>query len=150
MASLGDAFDGTLAKLHGLMDLIAKRVTYSAGMTHSATPSEDALLAGQGVCQDHAHVFLSAARLMGIPGRYVSGYLMMNDREEQDASHAWAEAYVEGLGWVGFDVSNEMCPDERYVRVATGLDYRDAAPISGMRYGEASESMVVSVHVAQQ
>ena len=63
--------------------------------------------------------------------------------------HAWAEAHVDGLGWVGFDVSNGISPDTRYVRVATGLDYREAAPISGMRYGEGAESMAVSLQIQQ-
>jgi hypothetical protein len=79
---------------------------------------------------------------MGYPARYVSGYLMMNDRVHQDASHAWAEAHVEGVGWVGFDVSNGISPDARYVRVATGLDYREAAPISGLRFGQGGEALV--------
>jgi transglutaminase-like putative cysteine protease len=87
---------------------------------------------------------------MGFPARYVSGYLMMNDRVEQDASHAWAEAHVPGLGWVGFDVSNGISPDDRYVRLATGLDYRNAAPVSGMRIGASTESMDVSLQVQQQ
>ena len=78
-----------------------------------------------------------------------SGYLMMNDRIDQDASHAWAEAHIGGLGWVGFDVSNGISPDERYVRIATGLDYRGAAPVSGMRMGTSGESMIVSVQVQQ-
>ena len=80
---------------------------------------------------------------------YVSGYLMMSDRVDQDATHAWAEAYVEHIGWVGFDVSNGYSPDERYVRVATGLDYRDASPITGLRYGAGSEDMIVSLQVQQ-
>jgi transglutaminase-like putative cysteine protease len=82
------------------------------------------------VCQDHAHIFIGAARAADIPARYVSGYLMMNDRIEQDATHAWAEAHVEELGWVGFDISNGISPDPRYVRVATGRDYRHAAPLT--------------------
>jgi len=86
---------------------------------------------------------------MGFPARYVSGYLMMEDRVHQDASHAWAEAHVEGIGWVGFDVSNGISPDERYVRVATGLDYTEAAPVSGMRLGESVESMVVRLQIQQ-
>ena len=86
---------------------------------------------------------------MGIPARYVSGYLMMNDRVEQDASHAWAEVHLEDIGWIGFDVSNGISPDERYVRVATGLDYREAAPVSGMRFGDAGESLIVSLQVQQ-
>ena len=74
---------------------------------------------------------------------------MMNDRVEQDASHAWAEALVDGLGWIGFDVSNGISPDMRYVRLAVGLDYRQAAPISGLRLSNANETMVVSLHVEQ-
>lgn len=136
-----------LTRLHALSGLIAKALAYEKGHTHAHTTAEDALRTGCGVCQDHTHVFLSAARLLGFPARYVSGYLMMDDRVEQDASHAWAEAWVESLGWTGFDVSNGVSPDERYVRVATGLDYRDAAPISGIRIGDADESMIVTVRV---
>jgi len=101
------------------------------------------------VCQDHAHIFITLARMLGYPARYVSGYLMMNDRVEQDATHAWAEAHIAGLGWVGFDVSNAISPDERYVRVATGLDYREAAPISGLLVGAGTEEMAVTLQVQQ-
>jgi transglutaminase-like putative cysteine protease len=140
----------TLATLHGLSALIRERVEYAAGHTDSATTAEGVLLAGRGVCQDHAHVFIGAARSLGIPARYVSGYLMMDDRIDQDAGHAWAEAFVEGLGWVGFDISNGISPDARYVRVATGRDYRDAAPVTGIRYGARDESMHVKLAVQQQ
>jgi transglutaminase-like putative cysteine protease len=150
VASLGGPASDPLARLHELSGAIGARVAYQKGHTTSTSSVEDVLAAGQGVCQDHAHVFAAAARVMDLPARYVSGYLMMDDRVEQEATHAWAEAYVNGLGWVGFDVSNEVCPDERYVRVATGLDYQDAAPISGMRHGTASESMVVAVQVSEQ
>ena len=84
-----------------------------------------------------------------MPARYVSGYLMMDDRVDQDATHAWAEAHVEGLGWVGFDVSNGISPDERYVRIATGRDARDASPTEGLRVGDAAEHMIVSLQVQQ-
>ena len=87
---------------------------------------------------------------MGMPARYVSGYLMMDDRVAQDATHAWAEAHVDGLGWVGFDVSNGISPDRRYVRVATGLDYTEAAPVRGRRMGPGGETLSVAVEVAQQ
>ena len=147
--ALAGDFDGDLARLHGLSGLIAERVAYETGRTDAETTIEDALGAGHGVCQDHAHIFISAARLIGHPARYVSGYLMMDDRIEQDASHAWAEAHVDGLGWVGFDPSNGISPDARYVRVATGLDYREAAPTSGMRVGDGSEAMVVALQVQQ-
>lgn len=147
---LGGDFDGDVSRMHALSGLIGKKVTYETGATESETTAEDALGRGQGVCQDHAHIFIAAARLLGFPARYVSGYLMMNDRVEQDAGHAWAEVYLAGVGWVGFDVSNNICPDERYVRVAMGLDYQDAAPISGLRYGDSRESMSVTLQVQQQ
>ena len=136
-----------LTRLHALSGLVAQAISYKKGQTSAQTTAEDALRAGHGVCQDHTHVFLSAARLLGFPARYVSGYLLMETQVEQDASHAWAEVWVESLGWTGFDVSNGVSPDERYVRVATGLDYRDAAPVSGIRIGDATESMTVTVRV---
>ena len=79
----------------------------------------------------------------------MSGYLFMEDQIRQEASHGWAEAYVDVLGWVGFDVANGISPDERYIRVATGLDYKQAAPISGMRFGDSSEVMSVALQVQQ-
>lgn len=133
---------GELEKLHRLMDMVGARVAYEKGTTDSTTTAEAALVAGRGVCQDHAHVFIAAARRIGFPARYVSGYLMMDRETEQAASHAWAEAHVSGLGWVGFDCANAVSPDERYVRVATGLDYRDAAPVSGIRLGGGGEEQL--------
>lgn len=138
-----------LTLLHDLMNRVHAMVAYMPGTTDVSTDAETALAAGKGVCQDHSHIFLSAARLIGIPARYVSGYLMMEGVEEQTASHAWAEAHVEGLGWVGFDAANDICPGDRYVRIATGLDYRDAAPISGVRLGGTTESLAVRINVGQ-
>ncbi|WP_299043181.1 transglutaminase family protein [uncultured Tateyamaria sp.] len=143
--------DGSdLDRLHALSAHVLELVPYSTDQAASDLTAEDVMEAGHGVCQDHAHVFITAARALGYPARYVSGYLMMDDRVDQDASHAWAEAHVEGLGWVGFDISNGISPDARYVRVATGLDYRGAAPISGLRYGNAGEAMSVTLQVQQQ
>jgi len=144
-----DATDG-LERLHGLSRAVLDAVRYEIGHSSADTPAEDALVAGHGVCQDHAHIFIGAARLLGIPARYVSGYLMMNDRIDQEAGHGWAEAYVEGLGWVGFDVSNGISPDQRYVRVASGRDYREAAPVTGLYYGPGESSLNVSLAVEQQ
>lgn len=142
------AVDGApLDFLHALSGLIRERIAYETGRTHAATTAEEAVGHGYGVCQDHAHIFIGAARASGIPARYVSGYLMMDDRIEQEATHAWAEAHVEGLGWVGFDVSNGICPDPRYVRVATGSDYREAAPVTGISTGTADEVLTVGVAV---
>jgi transglutaminase-like putative cysteine protease len=146
-ASIGEGSE--LSRLHGLMDAIADVIVYEAGATGATTTGEEALVLRKGVCQDHAHVFLAAARLMGFPARYVSGYLMLDGVAEQAASHAWVEAHVSSLGWVGFDVSNRMCPDERYVRVAVGRDYRDAAPVSGIRLGQAAEALAVRISVEQ-
>ena len=136
--------------LHSLSALIRTRVAYETGRTHAATTAEEAVGHGAGVCQDHAHIFIGAARAGGIPARYVSGYLLMDDRIEQEATHAWAEAHVEGLGWVGFDVSNGISPDPRYVRVATGSDYRDAAPVTGISIGAADQVLTVGVAVEAQ
>jgi transglutaminase-like putative cysteine protease len=144
----GPAAERPLDFLHALSALIRQRIAYEPGRTHAATSAEEAVQHGCGVCQDHAHIFIGAARASGIPARYVSGYLMINDRIEQEATHAWAEAHVEGLGWVGFDVSNGISPDPRYVRVATGSDYRDAAPVTGISYGAIDEVLRVAVAVA--
>ncbi|MEQ6249359.1 transglutaminase family protein [Sulfitobacter sp. HNIBRBA3233] len=141
--------DDTLDGLHSLSAEVLKAVPYTLGVTNSQTTAEEALKTGGGVCQDHAQIFAAAARVAGVPARYVSGYLMMNDRIDQDASHAWVEAYLDTLGWVGFDVSNGYSPDERYVRIATGRDARDASPIEGIRVGAADETLVVSLQVQQ-
>ena len=146
---LGTEFVDDVAKLHGLSAAILNQVAYQIGHTNTDSVVEEVLQNGRGVCQDHAHIFLSAVRLMGYPARYVSGYLMLNDQVQQDATHAWAEVHIDGLGWVGFDISNGISPDERYVPVATGLDYRETSPVSGMRFGESNESMIVSLQVQQ-
>ena len=138
--------DNELARMHALMGAIHETVAYKPGETATDTTAEQALEKKQGVCQDHAHILLSAARNIGIPARYVSGYLLMEE-PEQTASHAWAEVHLQGLGWVGFDAANNICPDARYVRLSTGLDYKDAAPISGMVMGKAAETMNVSITV---
>ena len=143
------AKDG-LAGLHELSERIRDAVPYTLGASEPDWTAEDALSAAKGVCQDHTHIFLAAARSLAIPARYVSGYLMLNETITQEAMHAWAEAFVDGLGWVGFDISNGISPDTRYVRVATGLDYSDAAPVSGTRVGGAGEQLDVQIQVIQQ
>ena len=141
--------DDALAALHALSKHIREAVRYDVGHTDAETTADAALTLGHGVCQDHAHIFIAAARVLGHPARYVSGYLMLTDRVEQEASHAWAEAHIDGLGWVGFDISNGISPDPRYVRVATGADYAEAAPISGLSFGGGDQSMVVRLAVEQ-
>ncbi|MGM0740676.1 MAG: transglutaminase family protein [Pseudomonadota bacterium] len=140
----------TLEGLHALAAGIRAAVPYEIGASYPDWSAEDALDAGRGVCQDHAHIFLACARELGAPARYVSGYLMLDDKTVQEAMHAWSEVHIEGLGWVGFDVSNGISPDTRYVRVATGLDYGDASPVSGSRVGGTGETLEVQIDVAQQ
>lgn len=139
----------TLDGLHALSASVLRAVPYLTGQTESITAAEEAMTIGSGVCQDHANIFVSAARAAGLPARYVSGYLLMDDRVEQEASHAWAEVYLDDLGWTGFDVSNGICPDPRYVRIAIGRDSQEAAPISGLRMGAGGESLIVSLQVQQ-
>ncbi len=149
LKKMGQDHESELARAHALSSLILEQLPYEIGQTDAETTVEQALSANGGVCQDHAHIFITAMRELGHPARYVSGYLMMNDRDEQDATHGWAEAYFDDIGWVGFDISNGYSPDERYVRVATGFDYKDASPISGMRYGGREENMIVQLQVQQ-
>ena len=140
---------GDLSELHALSNSILEAVPYRKGATAVTTPAEEALQLAGGVCQDHAQIFIAAARHAGIPARYVSGYLMMDETIDQDASHAWAEAHIDGLGWVAFDVSNGISPDERYVRLAIGRDSKDAAPVTGLQMGQAQETMDVSLQIQQ-
>ncbi len=138
-----------IARMHHLAAEISDTVQYEIGQTDPETTAEVALAAGHGVCQDHAHIMIAAARHLGYPARYVSGYLLMDGQTGQDASHAWCEIHLDPLGWVGFDVSNRICPDGRYVRVAVGRDYGDAAPIVGLRQGAGDEALTVSLQVQQ-
>lgn len=149
LAQIIPAGDSVLNGLHTLSGSILGALPYETGHTYSATTAVEALQIGKGVCQDHAHVFIAAARHAGLPARYVSGYLRMTDRIDQDASHAWAEVHVEDLGWVGFDVSNGIAPDTNYVRIAIGRDASDAAPVSGLRIGAGAEKMMVTLQVQQ-
>jgi transglutaminase-like putative cysteine protease len=139
-----------LGQLHALAAAIRNGVDYLPGLTDAKTSAAEALAAGKGVCQDHAHIFIAAARSLGIPSRYVTGYLLLEDPAAATAHHAWAEAWVEGLGWVGFDIANRICPTDRYVRLAAGLDAKGAAPISGSRRGGETEKLAVSVEVRRQ
>ena len=139
-----------LETLHELMRAVSEAVIYEIGVTHEHTTAADALESGRGVCQDHAHVFITAARLLGIPARYVNGYFLSGTLAAAEAHHAWAEAWVEGLGWVGFDPANRTCPTERYVRLACGLDAASAAPIRGTQRGGGNEVLDVEVEVQQQ
>lgn len=134
------------AGLEKLMHAVRETVDYRSGITHAATPAADAFADKAGVCQDHAHIFVTCCRRLGIPARYVSGYLGAN--AGRMASHAWAQAWVDD-GWHGYDVSNDITNLDRHVQVAVGLDYLDACPVRGMRRGGFGESLEVEVLVNQ-
>ncbi|MEM7267834.1 MAG: transglutaminase family protein [Pseudomonadota bacterium] len=139
-----------LARAHALSALVRERVDYSPGETEAATTAAEALAKGVGVCQDHAHILIAAARAASLPARYVAGYLLTDEGEAAETeTHAWAELWLDGLGWVGFDPANEVCPTDRYVRLASGLDAADAAPIKGAVVGEAEETLTAEVQVAE-
>lgn len=140
----------TIDQLHALANAVRDRVDYVAGATHVHTGAAEALADGKGVCADHAHIFIAAARTLGIPARYVTGYLVPDDDTSANAHHAWAEAYVDALGWVGFDVANRLCPTDRYVRLACGLDAAYTAPVTGSRMGGGDEKLNVCVAVQQK
>lgn len=137
-----------LDALHALMAAIGGRMTFDTDASHVATTAEQAFAQGMGVCQDYAHVFVAAARSLDIPARYVSGHLSRPDAPDQEAAHAWAEAYVSYLGWVAFDAVNGVCATEQHLRVAVGLDYLDTAPLRGARRGGGQESLDVLVRAA--
>ncbi len=137
----------TIEALHEIMMAIADEVAYSKGETHVHTTGAEALEQRSGVCQDHAHIFCAVCRTLGVPARYVSGYLA---HDAHAASHAWADAYVQDLGWVSFDPSNRTCATEAYIRTATGLDYGEAGPIRGVRSGGGQETMTFSVAFPSQ
>jgi len=144
-----DASD-QLGLLHRLLARLSDKIIYDTDPTHTATTAAEAFALGRGVCQDLAHIFIAAARQLGIPARYIGGYFHRADGvSDQEAGHAWAEAHVGELGWVGFDPANAICTTDAHVRVAVGLDYLGAAPLRGTRYGGSEELLSVTVRVQQ-
>lgn len=139
--------DTRLATLHGLMEAVHGRVAYVTDSTDAHTTAAAAFEARRGVCQDHAHIFISAARVLGIPARYATGYLLLDDHTDAPAHHAWGEAFVDNIGWIGFDAANNICPIDTYVRLGAGLDAVSAAPIRGIRRGSGRETLTVTVEV---
>jgi transglutaminase-like putative cysteine protease len=150
IAALAAGVSGTspLERLHAIFNVVADAIAYTPGVTSASTTAAQALKAGQGVCQDHAHVFIAAARALGLPARYVVGYLLAPEATVTE-THAWAEAWASDIGWVGFDAANRLCPTDRYVRLGCGLDAADAAPIRGSISGQAKERLSASVDIAR-
>jgi transglutaminase-like putative cysteine protease len=140
--------DDALGFLHALMVRINEHMTFDEDPTNSGTSAVEAFAGKRGVCQDYAHIFIACARSSGIPARFVAGHFLRADGMiNQQAGHAWAEAYVPDLGWVGFDPANAICTTDAHARVAIGLDYLGAAPVRGTRYGGGVETLTVAVKV---
>jgi transglutaminase-like putative cysteine protease len=147
--AVGDLDADPLGGLHRLLEALNREVVFDAAPTHSATTAAESFALRRGVCQDLSHIFIAAARHLGVPARYVSGYFHRADGvTDQEAGHAWAEAKVPGLGWVGFDPANGISSGQAHIRVAVGLDYYGAAPIRGSRSGGGAETLGVKLKVA--
>src|SRR5438477_10761965 len=131
--------------LDGLTLAISRDFEYNRAVTNVYSSVDEVLELRAGVCQDFAHLFIAAARAMGVPARYVSGYIHSPGEKIITASHAWAEAWVEGRGWIGFDATHPVRTTPHHVRLAVGRDYTDAAPTRGVYVGSAIGSMAISV-----
>lgn len=131
-----------------MMQALRERMQYSKGATQVTTPAALAFQLGKGVCQDHAHAFIACCRSLGWPARYVSGYLFTEDGSLMQ-THAWVEVWQQDA-WLGLDVSNGKVVDETHVKLAVGLDYRSASPVTGSRMGGGLEGMASVVSVNRQ
>ena len=145
VAAGGD--EDRLALLHRLTERVADRVTYRKGATDNGATAAEALAQGEGVCQDQTHLFVSACRFLEAPARYVVGYLHDPEAPVLE-THAWAEAWCGELGWVGFDPTHRRSPTDAYIRLGSGLDAHDAAPVRGHLQGAVPESLAVQVRIA--
>ncbi len=142
--------------LDAAMDLttrIYETFKYEGGVTDVSTPVAEVIQAKRGVCQDFAHVQLACLRSLGIPARYVSGYLLTHPPEGQerligaDESHAWTSVWCPGFGWIDFDATNNLIPTEEHITLGWGRDYGDVSPINGFMIGGGEHTVKVSVDV---
>jgi transglutaminase-like putative cysteine protease len=143
---LAPVFEQAVAIMHW----VHRQFRYDSGSTHVNTHLEEAFALRRGVCQDFTHVMLGLCRAVGIPARYASGYLYNGPRDHlvgAQASHAWPEVFFPGIGWIGFDPTNETLADERYIKIAVGRDYDDVAPVRGSYHGSGHCKMSVTVEV---
>lgn len=138
---------GSPSGLGELAAAILKKMPFTRGGTHAGNSAAEAFALSSGVCQDHTHVFLACCRHLGVPARYVSGYLYSEGAPEV-ASHAWAEAWTLDR-WRSFDIANSRPAGEQHIKLAVGADYLDACPIRGTRVGGGGEKMVAVASVAQ-
>ena len=143
-----------LATLHSLLARMHDDFAFDAAAAPPDSPAADSFTRGRGTSQDLAHIFIAVARALGVPARFVAGYFRGGEgalahNAGHGSSHAWAEAHVPDLGWVGFDPANGICITDHHVRVAVGLDYLGAAPVRGAHYGGGREDVAVKLEVTQ-
>ena len=153
MIDFAEQFRRRTGSLTGLRDLgaaILSKLPFLSGVTEVHSTAGEAFVAGNGVCQDHAHVFIGCCRHLGVPARYVSGYIYSGGlAEEAVASHAWAEAWVVDR-WRSFDVTNNRPAGAHHIRLAIGADYLEASPVRGVRTGGGQESLLAHAIVGAQ
>ncbi len=143
----------TMALVNEVMGRIFNEFDYVPGATETGTPLETVVQQRAGVCQDFSHVMIAALRTVGIPARYVSGYLETQPPpgkaklQGADASHAWVEAWTPATGWVGFDPTNNLLPSSRHVKICHGRDYFDVQPLKGIFLGTGTQCLHVEVDV---
>jgi transglutaminase-like putative cysteine protease len=150
-AAIGlDRTDDPLTTMRRVMAAVASRFQYSPQSTRVDSPIDDALAARRGVCQDFTHIFIALGRRLGVPCRYVSGYLFQEATDTPlaaAATHAWAEAFMPGIGWVGFDPTNNAVAGEGHIRIAIGRDYADVPPTRGVFKGGSTVRSELAVAV---
>ncbi len=143
-----------LAAVMSLTSRIFKEFTYKGGVTEVSTPVKEVLASRKGVCQDFAHLEIASLRSLGLPARYISGYLLTHPPAGQkklvgaDASHAWISTWSPDIGWVDFDPTNNLIPGDEHITVAWGRDYGDVSPINGFMVGGGQHTHKVSVDVS--
>lgn len=144
------AADTPLSKMHALMDALHAQATCVEAGQRTGIGAAAAFAAREGIPQDIAHIFMTCARHLGVPARYISGYVAETDElPHASGAHAWAEVHLDDYGWIGFDAANGVCPIDTHVRVAAGLDFADAAPVRGARKGGDGEALAVLVTARQ-
>lgn len=141
--------DSHLAELHALLERLHDGVAYNPDPAQPAAGAAQAFACKSGTATDLSHIFIGAAHSLGIPARFVSGYFRKEANCVEQSPHAWAEAHVTDLGWVGFDPASGFCPTDAHVRVAVGLDALSAAPMRGARYGVGAETLKIAIEVTQ-
>jgi transglutaminase-like putative cysteine protease len=140
---------GPKERAQALAEAVFGAVRYKSGASDVKDCAATAFESGEGVCQDHAHVYIASARAVGMPARYVSGYIYTGDSKDA-ASHAWVDVWLGAeLGWQSMDVTHKRPAVRSYCRLAVGRDYLDAAPVRGVRHGGGGEKMEANVMVAE-